>query len=268
MPRRALALALCLVPSALAAQARVTVVVRGDGGEPIPFAVVSVGKSRADVADDSGRVALRGIKGDSLALDVRRIGYRPFTAKIAVADTVTVTLRLLAAQLASVVVTAPGNTPLAERGFYDRVLRVKRGAGTGEFITPEELEQRSNSRLSQVLTGYQYVRVAHTSPRRQPLLLGRGGCGMAIVVDGQLVRGTVQDAVRSEVPTSIDGRGSAQTGTSGAGGALLDIDAIVNGNDVQAVEIYPSMANAPAELIQPSARGSCGLIVIWTGAKR
>lgn len=268
MPRLVRALALCLVPAALAAQARVTVVVRGDGGEPVPFAVVSVGKARPDVADDSGHVTLRGIKGDSIALDVRRIGYRPFTAKVGVADTVPVTLRLLAAQLAAVVVTAPGSTPLAQRGFYDRVLRVKRGAGTGEFITPEELELRNSSRLSQMLTGYQYVRVAHTSPQRQPLLLGRGGCGMAVVVDGQLVRGTVQDAVRSEVPTSIDGRGSAQAGTSGAGGALLDIDAIVNGNDVQAVEIYPSMANAPAELVQPSARGSCGLVVIWTGAKR
>jgi hypothetical protein len=46
-----------------------------------------------------------------------------------------------------------------------------------------------------------------------------------------------------------------------------DIDELVDGRSIMAIEIYPSTANAPAELIPPSGRGSCGIVAIWTGPR-
>jgi hypothetical protein len=35
-----------------------------------------------------------------------------------------------------------------------------------------------------------------------------------------------------------------------------------------AIEIYPSSANAPAELQSLAGRGSCGIVAVWTGPRQ
>lgn len=262
------------LPAALSAQtaSTVAVVVVDAKGEPIPYAVVSIGSANVRVADDSGRVQMPAQRADSLKLRVRRIGFAESYEWVKPSDDgrFVVALEPLAVSVAAVTVTERANIPLAQRGFYDRLERSQRGAIVGEFVTPEELEAKPRSKLTDLMHGRRYTRVSRTRPLGGPihtLLLGRGGCGMNIVLDGQLVTGTVQEDVPSEAPVSINFNGTRRTDRSDVN-LKPDIDAILTGASVMAIEIYPSSANAPAELIPFGGNGSCGIIAIWTGARR
>lgn len=247
-----------------------TIAVVDAAGVPIPFAVITVDKASARVADDSGRLIIPSVEADSLRLHVRRIGYREFYGTLARSadDRYVVTMNPLASTLAAVTVRERANTPLARRGFYGRMERVQRGAIVGYFLTPEDLDDFNESTVSGMLRRSSYVRIARTRPARgapKTLVLGRGGCGMNIVIDGQLAHGTAQEQAGGEAPTSINGRGTA---SGGGGGEAPDIDQLLDGRSVAAIEVYPSGANAPAEVIPMTGRGSCGIVVIWTGGRQ
>lgn len=252
-----LALPVLALPGLLRAQAAspVVVAVVDSAGLPIPYALVNAGSRNARVADEVGVTSLAISMRDSLRLQVRRIGYEEFYGWVRpdANGRFVVSLTALANVLAAVEVTERVNTPLARVGFYERMERVHRGAIVGEFITPEELNEWNRSNVLDILQGRTHSRV------RRGLVLGRGGCGMNIVIDGKFVR-TMEQTVSGEAPTSINGMG---TGT--LPGPTLD--QLISGVSVAAVEIYPSSANAPAELVPISGRGTCGIVAIWTGGR-
>jgi hypothetical protein len=260
--------------------ARTTLVVRDAGGAPVGWALVRIAGGDPQIADDSGRVPLVGIPDDSVQVSIRRMGYRPFDGRVGRSvsnGTFTAILPRLALALDTVRVTAIAlSTPLARTGFYDRVARVRRGAINAEFITPEELEERNRSQLSQIFSGRRSlaIQMVTVAGRQIPALLGRGRCAMTILVDGMRVTKTTQDlALEAGTPQSIHpsaSRPSSQFGRNQQGEAtgVLGLDDIVDGRSVMAIEIYPSTANAPAELIPIGGRGSCGFVAIWTGARR
>ena len=49
--------------------------------------------------------------------------------------------------------------------------------------------------------------------------------------------------------------------------ARESIDDIVNSLAVVAIEVYSSIANAPAELQRNAPPYACGLVVVWTGRR-
>ncbi|MBI5599981.1 MAG: carboxypeptidase regulatory-like domain-containing protein [Gemmatimonadetes bacterium] len=234
--------------------------VRDGNGAPIAHALVEVEGGRGRVADDSGRVFLEAAP-DSLRLQVRRIGLKPFVGRVgrtARTGEFDVVLSPTAQTLAAVTVTERGmRTPLERTGFYDRVQRAQRGAFNGEFVTPEELESRQGARTTDLFQGRRFVfpnRTRGLSP--QFYLMGRGGCKMTVYIDGQLVRPEGQ-------------RGSIRSGASDATG-IVPIDDIVNVSQVAAIEIYATAANAPGELVPlagSAQQGACGIVAIWTGAR-
>ena len=235
---------------------------------PIAHALVEVEGGRGRVTDDSGRVVM-ATAPDTVQLSVRRIGFSPFAGRVARARSgeFEVTLTSLAQRLAAVTVTERGaQSPLERAGFYDRLQRVQRTAMLGEFITPEELDARGLSKISDILQGRRYSSVAKVTSGGHSLsvVLGRGKCAMNIVVDGQFVGNTAQELNVSGVPTSILSSGSQPANH----GHPFDLDEIVDGSSVAAIEIYPSIANAPVELIPTASHGACGLVVIWTGGRR
>jgi hypothetical protein len=267
-----LALLSCLGASALEAQ-RTTVVVRDGSGAAVPYAYVAPATGTATTADSAGRSML-GLRGrDSIFVRVRRIGYTPLDrwVRLPAPDTLQFTLGRVVQQLDAVEVVGARDTPLARRGFYERMERVRRGATTGHFITPEELELQLPMNLSQSLRTARYVSINRVGPGRD-VLLGRGGCPMNIVVDGMLVQGTAQDEVVEQVPTSINRSGTYRPprGERNGQSSNLDINALVGGNEIAAIEIYPSVANAPYELqvAVSSGRGTCGIVAIWTGGRK
>lgn len=262
-----IALATAAVP--LQAQ-RTTVVVRDQSGAAVSYAYVAPASGNAVTLDSAGRAELRLRGRDSVFVRVRRIGYAPLDrwVDLPVADTLEFVMGRIVQSLDAVEVVGARDTPLARRGFYERMDRVQRGATVGHFITPEELELQLPMTLSQSLRTARYVNINRVGPGRD-VLLGRGGCPMNIVVDGMLVQGTAQDEVVEQVPTSINRSGSYRPPPMGRGGTNLDINSLVGGNEIAAIEIYPSVANAPYELqaAVSSGRGTCGIVAIWTGGR-
>ncbi len=250
--------------SALPAFAQVDITVADQSGRGVPFAVIWTERARPVIADSLGRARLT-LRGDSVLLQVRRIGYREFRGYVRPASgSARVEMRALALAMDTIRVTERVTSPLERQGFYDRVERVKRGAIVGEFFPPEEIVLRDVARVSDLLRGSRYARIASTAAGNRTnvtVILGRGGCAMTVLVDGQQVKGTTQDAVKDETPTSIRSRSGGSPSSS-----TMSIDDLVNGRSVAAIEIYPSTANAPAELQTLGGRGSCGIVAIWTGS--
>lgn len=267
---------------AMAAQAQqsVRVEVRDDQGAPVGYALVAPVGGNSLVATDSGVVTFRMRTADSLNLRVRRIGYREHFGWVARGEggVYRVTLPRVAATLSTVEVTATGsasNPPLVQRGFYDRMDRVQRGAILGDLFTPEMLDERPGfTKITQMIAGSRYARVSsmQLDPSRGGtrvlVITGRGGCPMTILLDGQAVKGTAQDVAISEVPQSIAPAGTRQADRGAGMDSKVSIDDVIDGRAVMAMEVYASTANAPEELQRASGRGSCGLVALWTGARR
>lgn len=261
---------LSLLADTLAAQAVSRTVVRvvEVDGRPVPFALVSVSRGNSHIADEDGRVTVKVPPRDTMEVWARRIGYKPFEGRVPCGgpeSECVVTVSRLASIMDTVRVVASQSTPLSRTGFYDRAERVRKGAFTAEFISPEELDARDVSQVSRVLEGRRFIRLQNVGgSRRRAAVLGRAGCPMTILVDGQRMTNMVEDIVDGTTPTSINPGGSRQ----GSLAEKLSIDEVVEGRSVMGIEIYPSTANAPAELIPLGGRGSCGFVAIWTGPRR
>ncbi|MDP1890285.1 MAG: carboxypeptidase-like regulatory domain-containing protein [Gemmatimonadaceae bacterium] len=236
----------------------VVVRVRDGNGVPIAHALVEVEGGRGRVADDSGRVFIDAAP-DSLRMKVRRIGHAPFVGRVGRARSgeFAVTLKSLAQALAAVtVIERSVKSPLELAGFYDRVQRAQRGTFNADFITPEELDGRQGARPTDLFQGRRFVSVVRTQGQySQTYLQGRGRCNMTVYLDGRLLQ-----------PEPPRGRAS-----SARSGGVVPIDELVNLNEVAAIEIYASAANAPAEMIPlvgSAQQGACGIVAIWTGGRR
>lgn len=259
------------------------VVVRDSIGRPIPYANVQSGGSTARVASDSGFVTLTVPRADSLKLLARRIGFAPWEGWVRPNDAgdFVVLLRPLPQNLNRVTIYQP-DSPLARTGFYDRMERASRGAIVARFWTPEAIDLRNPSRTSALFEGENIVRVKPMSGK--PVLTGRGGtCPMGVLVDGQRVMHMVEEISTREGEDEIQEivnriRRSPQGRTAGPGArmiaereflmARMSIDELVNSLGLVAVEIYSSIAGAPAELQRNAPPYACGLVVVWTGSRR
>ncbi len=157
---------------------------------PIPYALVSMRGGTERLADSLGIARLTTNLADSARVAVRRLGYAPFIGTLARNATGEFVVRLERVQreLDAVRTVASRNSPLVRSGFYDRMQRVQDGAITGTFITPEELERRNPSFLSQILQGVTSVRIRKT-PDGSAFAMGRGDCPMEVLVDGMRVNG-------------------------------------------------------------------------------
>lgn len=247
--------------SVLQAQSVVRVVDRDS--MPVPFALVQVSGGQERVVDSLGRARYNKDIGASPSLLVRRLGYAPFHGRASVSPSgdFVVVLEPVAREITAVRTVAARTTTLSRTGFYDRMHRVQNGAITGSFITPEELERRKPTLISQVLHGLPSLRVQRQADGRA-VVLGRGSCPMTVMLDGHRMNGLLQDAPAYR-NTSIN-RSAQYTPPGGA----LSIDQITVAADIMAVEVYNSTANAPAELVPLTGGGSCGIIALWTGPRQ
>lgn len=242
-----------------AQQDRVTVLVTDVRGNAVPYAFVQLGNGASRVADDSGRVVFNVKPADSLNIIARRIGYQPYVGwakRPEGKDYYLADLVVMPRSIDPVTVRGRAETPLARTGFYDRVERVQKGAYAARMITPEELDLRNPIRLSQMLAGDSYVKVTPNNGKQ--VLMGRGiMCAMTVLVDGQRLVGTYEEAVGNPNPPPMS--------------SLAAIDDVVPVASIAAMEIYGSLAAVPVELQRVAgsrmAQG-CGLLAIWTGSRR
>jgi hypothetical protein len=234
-----------LLPHASLAAQRLDVRILDARQLPVPYANVQVGGVLRAIADSSGTARLAWSFGARASLRVTRVGFAPHEVAVSrPARDTTIEVRMessAAASLQAVVTTATRNDVLARNGFYDRLQRTMRGAGSGDFITPEELTSRNPSNVSDVLRGRRSISIARTKTR-WPVVFGRGGCVMEVLIDGMRMTG-------------------GETRENGYGW----VDDVVSGRELLAVEIYHSANSIPADI---SPLGSaCGAVLLWTGGR-
>lgn len=230
--------------SLAAGQLRVRIIT--EGGQPVPFATVAIDGGMPMPATAEGSLMMRARTRSAVRVSARRIGFMPTDTTVAIesGDEIAVVLRPIVQRLDAVVVNA-GRTTLQGTGFYDRAERAQRGALTADFLTPEMLNLRNSAQASQHLQLSRFVTLEWSGEtRRRRVIRGRAGCKIEVILDGQRASLRTDDG-RDEVP----------------------IDELVSGLAVAAIEVYPSLANAPSELHPLTGRGECGLIAIWTGAR-
>lgn len=240
-------------------------------GQPIPYAMVAIGNSASRVADANGVAPLPApVDADSAELVVRRIGYGPFGdwANLdAEGLRFVVRLRGLPRALNPVTVSERRDTPLARRGFYDRLERVSRGATVGRFITPEELDMRATSQLSGILAAEPYIRIQRSNGKA--ILTGRQhGCGMQVVVDGMRMGGMVEEVYSQDGQEEIRRMGGGPGATARFLQSRQSVDELLSALSVAGVEIYPTAAGAPPEVQRAAGSSACGVVMIWTGDRR
>jgi hypothetical protein len=238
--------------------------------QPIPYALVSMGTSPPRVANESGVAQLPNpVEADSANLVVRRIGYHPFGqyAKLSEDGTQFVAYLLdLPRALNPTTITARRDTPLARRGFYDRMERVSRGATVARFITPEELDIRNSNTVSAILAAEPYIRIQRS--HNKSILTGRQpGCPIAVILDGQRMTGMVEDLYTREGQDEVRRMGGGPAGTSRFLAGRTTVDELISGLSVAAIEIYASATGAPIEIQRTAGTNACGIVMLWSGGR-
>jgi hypothetical protein len=212
-------------------------------GRAIPFALVRVGSSGERVTDDSGRFDAAVRNTGRLPIAVRRVGYRAFeTILPGLPDTsITLVLAPLAGNLETVrIVEDQTVNSLELNGFYRRLREKTRGANTGHFITPEDIERRPVSRVTQLVEGLPGIQVALISPKSYAMF-GTNRCPMEVYLDG--------------------GRLTDLRGTGGSVRTPTEIDHLISTTAVAGIEVY-TRANVPEQYRALNAM--CGVVLIWT----
>lgn len=235
-------------------------------GQPIPFASVSLNGGAARVTNTDGVLVVLSAD-DTLKVLVRRMGFEPFQGKVGRApgsSSFRVTLTPSAQALKKVTVTERARrSPLENVGFYDRMLEVQRGAPTGEFFTPEEVDARASGRISQFLYASKFVKIGQDNSmgsHPRAVLYGRNNCVMTLLIDGVVIHdmiGDLRDGSRDLRDIQMGPWGKQRT----------TIDDVVNGQEVAAIEVYPSIATAPMSIASKVLGAACGIVAIWTGGR-
>ena len=219
-----------------------------DAETAAPVARVSLAITRgsdtlaAGQADSLGSFSFLVRKSDSLAIHLRRLGYRPAIQRLAVADGSALTLTMIAIPRSLDAVAVIGRVRPSARlaGFDDRV---SRKAG-GTFITREYLDAWHPTRTSDVIRRVLGVKLIDSagitliaSTRGTKVDLRKGidiaPCVLRIAVDGQIKEW---------------------------GFSVNDIDPDV----IHGIEVYNGPATIPSEFNGLRSDGYCGLVIIWT----
>jgi hypothetical protein len=233
----------------------VTGTVRDTSGIPIPFVNVEGPKKLRALGDEEGRFRLELPSRDAISLTLRRLGYQPMTLSLpAGADTsVNVHLDLVVQQLSAIRVVTAAIETLRNRGFFARMADRERGPGSGQYITPEEIELRKPSRPTQLFDGRMNVVVRRVGNcyvlTRCYAIAGPNDCPMTIYLDGQRLL--------------ADGNLSQHSaGNTKIGSAPTYIDDLISPTSIAGIEIYNRGANAPPAY--QTLNGTCGVVLIWT----
>ena len=209
-------------------------------GEPLAEAQVAItGTSRVAVTRADGTFSLTGLPSGTAEAVVRKIGFAPVTRAMALTRREP---RRLAVQLspmqllAAVKVEGKLDAGLQKAGFLDR-----KRAGQGSFLSPEEIDRRKPEMFTDLMQSVSGFRVVPVGGGRI-VQATRAGSGAG---DGCL------NVFIDRAPFVLTQPG--------------DLDGVLRGPEVGAVEAYPSPTSVPPEF--QAAGKACAALVIWTKFK-
>lgn len=225
-------------------------------GYPIPYALVRVGSSGQRVSNDSGRFLIPMRESGQVPIEVRRIGYHPvkLTASLPSDTAFLIVMHPAAASLEAVRIEA-GNLvrSLELGGFYRRMSEKTRGANTGHFLTPEDIEPRRVHRVTQLLEQFPGVKVIPLDRGgRRFGLFGANRCPMTVYANGMRL-----NRLTSARPRQLGGF----TVWTEVPPPPPEVDEVIMPTSVAGIEIY-TRSNAPTEF--QLMNGTCGVVVFWT----
>jgi hypothetical protein len=222
-------------------------VVDDASGQPVAAARVSVDGAAAVTADSLGRFRVDGLRAREHRVRVERLGYARRDLRVPAADSVGLTVRLVAEaqQVTGVTATAPAAVSERMRGFE---LRRTSHIGSGRFLTRADLETSARSSLANVLRRMPGARIIH------------GGAAMEeYLATGQSVGPHALNRPPAPCYAQVFING-VQVYAMGRGDPpnLKELDV----NDIEAIEYYAQPASTPAQFRTMNA--DCGTLVLWT----
>jgi hypothetical protein len=139
----------------------------------------------------------------------------------------------------------------------------------GRFVGPEQIARIRPSVASDVLQQVPFVQIGGQPPVRQATLRGRFGdrCIPTVYVDGQRIpapAGRFDAPDRSSPQLTPFARSFPVSSDAGPSSAGVNLDDLVSGGDLVAVEVYDRPFEAPVEFGPAEAQINCGVIVVWT----
>ncbi len=224
------------------------------------------------ISAENGAFSVRARAAGSYQVEVARLGYRPqregpFHLAAGEVLELKVILPVLPYTMDPVTVTAEVNARfLQDVGFYAR-----KRSDFGHFITRDQIESRRASRPTDLLVAIPGVSI-QPDPRspgkvrlqmRGTHLAQGGACAPRVYLDGLII-------IRG------DSRPPSRRAGTATGGDIEDVfendprtpepslDDVVSPDQIQAMEIYRSASQVPAEFGGASAFTRCGVVVIWT----
>jgi hypothetical protein len=212
--------------------------VRDSTGAAIPGAAVQI-PGAAVSTDARGSFQLWTLDIDTVTISIRRLGFSAVSAQLTARngqwDTVVVEMDPASQTLAPVTVT--GTRGRAGLGLQD--FDARRAVGNGLFITRAEVASNSSVRVSDLLRGKHGINLVPVrgggfGARFTEYRYSRASCAPDIWLDGQWVRG-------------------------------MEVDDLL-ASDVEAMELYSSMATVPMQFMPHDQSLPCGTIVVWTRA--
>ncbi|MGE0441327.1 MAG: carboxypeptidase-like regulatory domain-containing protein [Gemmatimonadales bacterium] len=252
-------LLVALTPNLVLAQGAGAVsgrVVDSAGKRPVRDAEIMTAGAVIARTDSAGRFRVLLAPGVH-DLAARAIGFQPAgkTVRVLEAETTELTLEVVGAQRLPTL-TAEGARPALGglAGFASR-----RAGEIGAFLDDEVFRKQEHRPLSGIMkehaAGVRFIHYEH-----ETIAVGRGGCAMAIWVDGlRVYAGEAQKLSANSV-----GRLRPNSGLS-TGGAADDGPPNIDkwrAEEITAMEIYVGPGRTP---IQYQMTGSaCGTILIWT----
>ncbi len=223
------------------------------------------------VTDEDGNWVLNVPRPGHYYIEAKRLGYQPWIdgpVDLKEGDDWTSVYHLqpLAVMLDPVEVSVRATQRYLElTGFYDR-----QRSDFGHYITPEAIERRRATRVTELLAPLPGVRVVssgNVGSRYVQLRgshLSQGGlCRPRVFVDG-LIYNRGDSRMRG-----VDDWGRPESGD--AGDTLgtntfyeLNIDDIAHPSSIAGIEVYRSGTQVPVRFGGGSIETQCGVIVIWT----
>lgn len=228
-------------------------IVRGtvsdSAGRPVPEATVLVKEKAIAQTDSAGEFRVELPDRAAVALDIRRLGFRPSRVHLGAGPDTSIGVAMLplAQSLPEVKVERERSGKLEIHGFYRRMADRAKGINTAHFITQEEIEKRNPTRLMQLLENINGVRVGRSGScnihvrcwvPKEP-----SGCFMSVFLDGQRLNRLALDA-----------------NTDPWGGSQYP-DELIIPTSVAGIEVYSRVNQVPP---QYQSLGGCGVILVWT----
>lgn len=252
--------------------------VDGESGRPVASGLLTLHAADSSVvlrtmSDTGGRWTLHAPRPGRYFIAVRRLGYRALVSgamNISPAGASNTVFRLeqLPVALNPVAARAAAiRRHLELNGFFER-----QKSNFGHFVTPEAIDRRQASRVTDLLTSIPGVQLfVWGGGSAGPLQIGLRGSS---VTDGALCRPRVfVDDMMYTRGDSRPVRVRASDATEQEDLELrmdqsLSLDDIGHPSTIAAIEVYRSATQVPVQFGGTSAETLCGVIVIWTRTGR